>query len=84
MFHSFDFISCRVSTVFASGDADGDIIRKFRHKVFPRVSQLNVVDYQGEWGRAKDSMPLLMSTNSVVVPSTMTLCFCDSKSQGSS
>ena len=48
MFHSFDFISCRVSTVFASGDADGDIIRKFRHKVFPRVSQLNVVDYQGE------------------------------------
>lgn len=49
MFHSFDFISCRVSTVFASGiDADGDIIRKFHHMVFPRVSQLNVVDYQGE------------------------------------
>lgn len=48
MFHTFDFIRCRVSTVVAYGDADGDIFRKFHPKVFPRVRQLYVVDHQGE------------------------------------
>ena len=63
MFHTVDFISCHVSTIFA----DGDTICKFHHRVISRVSKLYVILTTKEnmvgprtvtWGT-----PLLMSIN---------------------
>lgn len=51
MFHTVDFISCHVSTIFA----DGDTICKFHHRVISGFRKLYVIDHQGEYGGAKDS-----------------------------
>ena len=46
--YAVNFINCRVSTIIAYWDADGNVVRKLHQKVSFRISYLYVVNHQGE------------------------------------
>ena len=88
MFHAVNFINCRVSTVFAYRGADGNVVHKLHHKVSSRVANcMSLAIKENKMGprTVPWGTPLLISMNSVAIPSTTTLfAFFDSRSQGSS
>lgn len=59
------------------GSADGDIICKFHHRVFPGVSQLYVIHHQGEWGGAEDSSLSYASIDVYKLHRVLLSVFCD-------